>query len=529
MNWWQYLLLVNLYLVLFYGFYALLLRRETFFQLNRVYLVSASLLSFFIPLIQAGWVQNLFITQRVEYTIYSNPVIIRHLQPVENVPVNLGELFACLYLAGVAFLAVRLIRQFISLNRILKQPGQNAAYSFFKKIKLNEQAGDNHIINAHEQIHAKQWHSADVLIIEAVMIINWFNPVVYFYRRAVKHIHEFIADSHAIKTAASKADYALLLLTQTFNPPQHQLVNHFFNNSLLKQRIMMLQKDRSQRIKLVKYGLSAPLFMLMLILSSATVYNSKAVTIINSTAGQVFATPAMQEIRIDPPALVAHDSSAVNTDDNTTIKNQNITLDSITKKDSVKDPVFASVEQNPEFIGGPEKFSEFLAANIKYPASLRDNNTGGKAIVTFIIEKDGSVSNAKALSAPNDDAATEAIRVVNLTSGKWMPGLQNHQYVRVQYTVPVEFSMQGKIEGLTLTSTQPDTGIKRVKFISLNGLSTGNDPMCIVDGKEIKPENLKLLDPNQIESISILKDKTATLQYGNAAVNGVIIITMKKK
>jgi len=58
---------------------------------------------------------------------------------------------------------------------------------------------ENHdIIAAHEDTHARQWHSADVLIIEAVMIINWFNPVVYLYRFAIKHIHEFIADSRPL-------------------------------------------------------------------------------------------------------------------------------------------------------------------------------------------------------------------------------------------------------------------------------------------------------------------------------------------
>jgi hypothetical protein len=66
MTWWQYLLLVNLYLVLFYGFYGILLRTETFFHLNRIYLVTSALLSFFIPLIHCDWVNKLFITQRVQ-------------------------------------------------------------------------------------------------------------------------------------------------------------------------------------------------------------------------------------------------------------------------------------------------------------------------------------------------------------------------------------------------------------------------------------------------------------------------------
>ncbi|HWZ04601.1 MAG TPA: hypothetical protein VNX40_13380, partial [Mucilaginibacter sp.] len=81
MTGWHYLLLVNIYLLLFYGFYMLLLRRETFFQLNRVYLVAASLLSFFIPMIQSDWVQNLFITKQVQLTIYSSPLVIYQFKP----------------------------------------------------------------------------------------------------------------------------------------------------------------------------------------------------------------------------------------------------------------------------------------------------------------------------------------------------------------------------------------------------------------------------------------------------------------
>lgn len=529
MNWWQYLLLVNLYLVLFYGFYALLLRRETFFQLNRIYLVSAVLLSFFIPLIQAGWVQNLFITQKVEYTIYGNPIIIVGLKPVADIPVNWGQLFAGLYLAGVAFWALKLVWKLITLSKIIKKPMQDTPFSFFKKIEVSEQSSGSHIINAHEQVHAKQWHSADVLIIEAVMIVNWFNPVVYFYRRAIKHIHEFIADSEAIKTADSKAEYALLLLTQTFNAPQHRLLNHFFNKSLLKQRIIMLQKDRSQRIKLLKYGLSAPLFILMLILSSATVNNSKAVTIINKKAALVFAAPAITSITIDPPAVVADSSQSIK------LQNEHLQIvagnTNTIKSDTPKindEPVFAAVEQEPQFIGGPEKFTEFLARNIKYPPSLAANNLQGKAIVSFIIEKDGSLSNVKALAGPNKDAEDEAVRVVSLTSGKWMPGLQNHQYVRVQYTVPISFALEGNITGMLVTTATPDTGLKRVNFIGLRTTPSANDPLLILDGNPITAADMKLLNPADIESISVLKDESAKIIYGAKATNGVVVITTKK-
>ena len=138
MSWWQYLLLVNLYLILFYGFYALLLRKETFFQLNRIYLVSSVLLAFLIPLIQASWVQNLFITQKVEYTLYNNPVIIRGFTPVENAPVNWGQLFAGIYLTGAAFWLLKLVWQLVILKKIINKPHQDNSWSFFKKIRLAE-------------------------------------------------------------------------------------------------------------------------------------------------------------------------------------------------------------------------------------------------------------------------------------------------------------------------------------------------------------------------------------------------------
>ena len=259
MTWWQYLMLVNIYLLLFYGFYVLLLKRETFFQLNRIYLVAASLLSFFIPLIQSNWVKSLFITQRVKYTIYTSPVMFYQFKPIQHTQITIGQVFVAVYVIGIVFLTFRLLWQFIVLNQIIDEPQSSVAYSFFKKIRLGEDIADNVVISAHEQAHASQWHSADILLIEAVMIINWFNPVVYLYRLAIKHIHEFIADRLALQAGTSREDYALLLLSQTFNMPAPRLVNPFFNQSLLKQRIIMLQKSNSKYMALVKYGLSCSL------------------------------------------------------------------------------------------------------------------------------------------------------------------------------------------------------------------------------------------------------------------------------
>lgn len=531
MVWWQYLLLVNIYLLLFYGFYNLLLRRETFFQLNRVYLVSAALLSFLIPLIQAEWVKNLFITQQVKYTIYGSPIVIYQLNPiVAKAPVSIGQLLAALYLAGVLFLTLRFLWQLIRLNKTINEPQADVAYSFFKKIRLNEQLSDSHVIATHEQVHAQQWHSADVLIIEAVMIINWFNPVVYFYRRAVKYIHEFIADSYTLKTGTNKADYALLLLTQTFNAPSSHLASHFFNHSLLKQRIMMLQKNRSQRIKLIKYGLSAPMFVLMLILSSATVNNSKAISRVNKIAIKVFDMPADTSL-ISKIKYVAITAKAVDTGLAVTARthkvNSDITLAVIAQVREEKakavqtdtvprsnELVFTAVEQEPQFDGS---FGQFLAKNIQYPADAREQKIQGRVILTFVVEKDGELSNIKVLRSPDQSLGDEAARVIAL-SPKWVPGVQNGHAVRVQFTVPVSFTLADD------NTASPDTGKLKLNLMPLKQ----GKVMLIVDGNEVNYDDLRLIDANNIQSLSVLKDKTAVALYGAKAANGVIIIKLKK-
>ncbi|RWY49188.1 M56 family metallopeptidase [Mucilaginibacter gilvus] len=655
MAWWHYLLLVNIYLTLFFGFYALLLRRETFFQLNRIYLVGAALLSFFIPLIQSEWVKNLFITQKVQYAFYGTgtDINITALAPIQDSAYTLGEILVMVYLAGVILLALRLMWQFMQLRQVIRHAVPSAPYSFFNKINVAEDAESREVIIAHEEVHAQQWHSADVLIIEAVMIINWFNPVVYLYRFSIKHIHEYIADRQAIKVGNDKAEYALLLLSQTFNAPAHQLVNPFYNHSLLKQRIMMLQKNKSQRVKLLKYGLSAPLFVLMLVLSSATISNSKAVESIHDNAEELFLQPATA-------AISNNDVEEILLNEQATAKNLLLKETVVEIDTNKKSTVYTAVQDQPRFPGGIEAFPKYLAKTIKYPKIAREHNVHGRVILTFVVEKDGSLSDIKVLRGIGSGCDEEAVRAVK-ASPKWIAGKQGGKKVRVQYSVPVNFALlseaaaikvgqadlstglteaifteveqqpgfpggnvacakylqtsikypvearKNKVQGRVITSfvVMKDGNIGDVKV--LNGIGYGADeeavrviknmpkwypgmqngrpvnvkytlpiaftldgkqlnlqgkidpaiypktytavagdattlktgdgttfielkgpikPLYMVDGKEVT--NLGTVNPKEIQSISVLKDASATSIYGDKGKNGVIVVTMKK-
>jgi TonB family protein len=553
MTWWQYLVLVNIYLVLFYVFYIVLLSKETFFQLNRVYLVSAALLSFFIPMIQSDWVKNLFITQKVGYTIYSSPVLLYRFKPIQDTHITIGQIVVLIYLIGIAFLMMRFLWQIIALNKMMNKPQSEVAYSFFKKVKLGNHSENQDVIAAHENVHANQWHSADVLIMEAVMIINWFNPVVYLYRYAIKHIHEYIADRQAVKSGTDKAEYALILLSQTFNAPAHQLVNPFFNKSLLKQRILMLQKSKSQRVALVKYFLSAPLFILMLILSSATVNNSKTIRLFNTKFQSVLLKPANEiaTIRFDKTSakngLVRVNTTLIDTP--VRKKMLTITIDDTSKKTG---PVFTSVEQVPGFPGGLDAFYTFLGKNIKYPQEMRDKNVQGRVIIRFVVEQDGSLTNFKIVRDPGYGAGEEALRVLSM-SPKWVPGTQNGKAVRVMYSVPVNFTLsgdrpaapvenksgaingsgtingaKGTVIGLVIKKDEgkPADTVSYQDSFHINGV--GVNPLYIVDGKQTGPNGLNLINPKDIESISVLKDKSAIALYGTKAAGGVVVVTTKK-
>lgn len=457
MTWWHYLLLVNFYLVIFFGFYVLLLRRETFFQLNRIYLVAASLLSFLIPLIQANWVQNLFITQQVQQTIYSMPVGIVYnftVKPTADTGITLGQIINALYITVTLFLIIRLGWQLLVLKKAIEKPSPSAAYSFFKKISLGENVSSSSVIAEHEQVHAGQWHSVDVMIIETVMIINWFNPVVYLYRFAIKYIHEFIADRQVIQAGTDKADYAMLLLSQTFQVETHNLVTPFYNHSLLKQRIMMLQKNKSQRIALAKYGLSAPLFILMMIFSSATVNNSKAVAAINKKTERILLKPAADVVRlIDNKGDIPEKNKPV--DDNYIKISEDIAPEINTSAGLDTNTIpkrMTEVDKRPSFRGGRDALDKYLADNINYPATDRENKIEGRVFVGFIVEEDGSLSNIEAVRGPSETLKAEAVRVL-LKSPKWYPGVKNNKLVRTAYAMPIEFRLGDKV--YTIVEKQP--------------------------------------------------------------------------
>jgi len=211
---------------------------------------------------------------------------------------------------------------------------------------------------------------------------------------------------------------------------------------------------------LFKYCLSAPLFILMMILSSATVNNSTAVTSINDGVKKVLQADVNEvvdgiadhaEITPDeitektPPPVIIPPASANGYYGNYHLKQES--YKSMTTEDLVGDnKVFVSVEQAPLFPGGIIAFSKYLSENVRYPMQSREAGVQGKVFLTFVVEADGLLSDIRALRGPSPELNAEAVRVLN-TSPRWEPGIQNGIKVRTQFTVPINFTL-GDGDGL---------------------------------------------------------------------------------
>ena len=452
MNWLNYLLQVNLYLILFYGFYRLLLRTETFFNLNRGYLVASAALAFFIPLMQSEWVRSWFVTEQISQTIttFYDPQIFYLQTNKQAHTLTLGDFMAVFYITGIILGIARFGGNLVYLGKMMKQKtaqkDAKQAFSFFNMLFVSKELKNRSTIMKHEFVHIRQLHSADVLLFELIAIFNWFNPMVYLYKSSIKHIHEFIADEVASRNEISKADYAMLLFQEQFGFQAIPLTNNFFNQSLLKLRIKMLNKERSAQTAMMKYGLIAPLFIVMIVVSSATLASKELAKIEQKV--EAITDRHLEEMIIQPSKTAQEVllKDGINLSEAFIISPDLVDeVKAIAKiqRDTIKEEseIFTAVEQNAEYPGGMKALGMYLQENLKYPESAQKANHSGKVFIQFIVNTDGSAIQFDVLKSTGDkNLDDEGLRVLKLIP-KWTPGKQSGRIVRSRYIVPVNFEL----------------------------------------------------------------------------------------
>ncbi len=261
MNYLQYLLEANLYLSFFYLLYYFVLRKETFYQLNRLYLLFSSLAAFILPLVQLGMLRPSILQQR-PYTA-----------AIEQPPGTLNTYILVVYIAVTTILllnfGIKIYKLvWLAINnksgvnadyKLIIAPGKNNAFSFFSNLFVSDDMVCSSTVIQHELIHIKQRHSFDIVFFEIIKILSWFNPLVYLLQNSVKELHEFIADRETADLNSGADIYTDFLISNAYNITGNSITNNFFNKSQLKKRIIMLHQKRSDKSARLKYLLALPL------------------------------------------------------------------------------------------------------------------------------------------------------------------------------------------------------------------------------------------------------------------------------
>ncbi|MCD0468159.1 M56 family metallopeptidase [Flavobacterium sp. JAS] len=400
----SYLLKSGILLLVFYAVYKLWLENEKMFRFNRAYLIGSLVFSLIIPLqlfsIELPFSAEISKIQLDGIVIRANKVVVDKIDYSEIIMYILGVVYVVIALVLVFRFVMNLFSfyqkmrnnktQLIHDHKVVLIKEAILPHSFWNAIFINEEEFQNNKIPlellTHEQAHLQQKHTLDILFIEILQIIFWFNPLIIFYKKAIKLNHEFLADEAVNKQFNSVSTYQNLLLDMVFNKSNVGLASTI-NYQITKKRFLMMTKEKS------------PVKSMLKVLS---------VGVISSLLLFVFSTKtSAQEV-----------------------------LNKIGDQEKTDYVTMAEIEVKPEFPGGVIEFYKYVGQNFKMPDEAAKNKIEGKAYMQFIVEKDGRLSKIKVLKDAGYGIGAEAVRVLK-KSPKWTPGTIKGKPVRVMYSLPI--------------------------------------------------------------------------------------------
>ena len=419
---------------IFYFTWLFFFRKQTDFLFNRYYLILSTLLAVFVPVVHLPELFPAVFQHSMGHlsAVQMSEVLIGNAEghAATGSGLSLSAILWEIYLLGIIVMAIRFLLSLFQLYRLVEKSetkrengikvvftsGNLPVFSFFHLIFIRKEIFENSnaaaIIN-HEKIHVRQKHSLDLLALEILRIFQWFNPFVYLIIKAVKENHEFIADSGMALPESSEDSYLHLLFREA-SGFEFSTFTHNFSYSLLKKRMIMMKNQKSQKKMPVKLLLSILALTFALFACNNTKQSSPKQT------NKISPITKVQKIIIRDETPGEQKAIAAQVDTG---------------------QVFTVVEKMPTFPGGVKNLMNYLSTHIKYPAQAKKDGIEGRVFVNFIIEKDGSVSHVKVLRGIGHGCDKEALKVVE-NMPRWIPGEQRGKPVRVDYNLPVKFSLE---------------------------------------------------------------------------------------
>jgi len=522
-----YVLKLSISLSVIWLFYQLMLRRLTFYNLNRWYLLGYSLLSFVIPLVNIG---SFLQEDGLQGTV------IQYIPPIGGGgqgPAREVSLFARLgpqgilwgvLLSGSVLLLVRLVVRWLSLRQVrlrgrlvsdarvkifqVDQPIR--PFSFGSAIYINPTLHTEQEYSAiilHEYVHIRQRHTVDILLSELVCILNWFNPFVWLIRRSIRQNLEFIADRKVLEKGVDRKGYQYHLL-QVVGVPGYSLATNF-NFSSLKKRIIMMNKIKSTRVHLLKFLFLAPMLAVLLLAFRGRVQSrpaaSGAETAVKISTGDMRRSDTLgrDTLRL---ALVSRDTLRLALVSRDKLRLAPVSRDTLRIALVSRDTLRLVRDSAQPVQKGGAVVS--LTTAMLGPDAPRSDSVKPLFIVDGVLVDNRQMA---ALS-PND------IESITVLKGKEAVKLYGDE------------GANGVLLITTKKSKTPASGAMTTGPVMIRlSDSTAAKPLFYLDGVEISPEQMKAINPSDIESINVLRGEGAIGKYGEKGRNGVVLIQSKKK
>ncbi|WP_053002585.1 M56 family metallopeptidase [Kordia jejudonensis] len=592
-------------LLLFLALYFLWLRKDTFFHGNRFFLLLGMIISLILPfLVITKYIEVPFVEETPNSGIF---VFTETGNEVTNTFISWSTILFYTYVAGVLFFLSKFLIELASLCKLLwtasvtKRDGQFiyietttsfTPFSFFNYIVYNPELYSESELEAiliHEKAHSRQLHSIDVFIAKLYCIFMWFNPFAWLHQKYILQNLEFLADSAAIKQTPSKKEYQLTLLKVSGNAYCPALTNNFYN-SLIKKRIVMLQKNQSAHAHKWKQVFILPLLVAFVLLFNTeviakevrptvapileTIENVKGQETVGDLVVEISKNTTIEELKAIKKMFAATGIKMKysNVDFNdakeiTRIKlelkegRNNTASATFNTEDNKPIPTIRIGKQDGQLMVSSSRVNHVVTSTrYEYHTDEDHDKKDGKS--TFIIKSNQSNGKGENTNTwiQKEDVKTVNIKKVDgkeviIVNGKELAPdeiktidikknddkeviIINGKELSTDEVIEEEIEIKkGDGNNFVFIGNTKDNESKEVE-IEVNNSQDGkivfrnsgkNEPIIVVDGKIANKKKMKKLDPNKIESVTVLKGDNATALYGDKGKDGVIIITTKKK
>ena len=397
--------------------YILFLRKETFFVLNRIFLLAFIGFSVLLPFmhfrVYPVQVNAPIVLSEVTVTPYRNlieAVTIYGQDLSGSLTETLGSsrFIILIYLLGMLFFFTRFVVRIVQVSRLIRSNRVQKSgkikfvllekdfspFSFLSYVFINpeqqKEAGYQKIV-AHELEHIKQGHTFDVLLLEILTVLQWFNPFIWILKRVIRENHEFLADRAVLESGVSALNYKQLLLSQATGFQLH-IVNNF-NSSLISKRIKMISKIRSSKFANVKYVIGAlSVVSLVVIFACEQKEVELPLSQMNTPEKSVRLTIVDDKLKIEgDQSYIDYIKELLAGKNKLQVETDSVGDVYLVKSNEdeqmvfgANEPVFRVADDMPEFPGGEEALKKYIASSIKYPEIAQENNIQGKVFVAFV-------------------------------------------------------------------------------------------------------------------------------------------------